>query len=131
MATALRSMLSVPGDQEKMVASAASRGADMVLLDLEDSVAATAKPLARARAAQALREVNWGDTRVGVRINSWDSPWLLEDLDALVTGGGAALNSVMLPKAESPHHVGALDLVLSQLERRHGRWVRAPAGRSR
>ncbi len=111
-----RSVLSVPGSSERFLAKAPGVAADMVLIDLEDAVAPSEKSAARGRAAWAVRELDWGDKVVAVRINSWASAHTLADLTAVVTEAGPRLDEVMLPKADSPAEVVAVDLVLRQLE---------------
>ncbi|MDQ1684211.1 MAG: citrate lyase subunit beta / citryl-CoA lyase [Frankiaceae bacterium] len=96
-----------------------SRGldADEVFLDLEDAVAVTAKDDARASVAAALRAGGWSAAIVGVRVNDWSTEWTYRDVVDVVS---ANLDCVVLPKVETPDHVTALDLLLSQLERAHG-----------
>lgn len=87
-----RTLLFVPGDRPERFSRAASAGADLVLLDLEDAVAPAAKPNARAHAAAWL-----GQHPAAVRINPVGSPWFSADLDAIA--GRPCV--VMVPKAES------------------------------
>jgi citrate lyase subunit beta/citryl-CoA lyase len=115
-----RSCLSVPGSSEKMLAKAPGLGADMVFIDLEDSVAYGEKAAARARASAALRDTDWGDAVVCVRINAWDSPFTLRDLVEVVAVAGRRLDTVMLPKVQRADEVVALDLLLTQIEREAG-----------
>ncbi len=100
-----------------MVEKSRSLDADEVFLDLEDAVAPAAKDDARALVAAALREGGWKATTVGVRVNDWSTQWTYRDVVDVVC---AQLDCVVLPKVESPDHVVALDLLLSQLERAHG-----------
>jgi citrate lyase subunit beta/citryl-CoA lyase len=111
-----RSCLSVPGSSDKMLAKAPGVPADMAFVDLEDAVAPTEKAAARPRAAAAIREGDWGDRVVGVRVNAWDSPWTAFDVLEVVPAAGERLDIVMLPKAQSAAEVVALDLVLTQAE---------------
>jgi citrate lyase subunit beta/citryl-CoA lyase len=115
-----RSCLSVPASSDKMIAKAATLDADMIFLDLEDSVAATEKAAARARAIAALGDIDWRDKVVGVRVNAWDSPFTVDDLVAIVTASSARLDIVMLPKVQTPGEVEALALILNQLEQSAG-----------
>lgn len=89
-----RTFLFVPGDRPDRFAKALAAGADAVILDLEDAVAADAKPAARAAVA------DWLDPArpVLVRLNGVDSPWFAEDA-ALADRPG--VRAVVLPKAES------------------------------
>ncbi|HEX7097055.1 MAG TPA: CoA ester lyase [Acidimicrobiales bacterium] len=115
-----RSCLSVPGSSEKMLAKAPGVPADMAFVDLEDSVAPSEKEAARSLALRALREQDWGDKVLCVRLNAWDSPWTLGDLVEVVAHAGERLDTVMLPKVQRAAEVVALDLVLTQIERSAG-----------
>lgn len=90
----LRSLLFVPGDRPDRFAKAAASGADAIILDLEDSVAAAAKPRAREATAAFLAEPA-GATRRFVRINPVDTGMLDADLAVARRADG-----VLLPKAE-------------------------------
>ena len=107
-----------------MLAKAPGLGADMVFVDLEDSVAASEKVAARGLARAAIRDSDWGDAVVSVRVNAWDSAHTLRDLVDVVALAGPRLDTVMLPKVQRPAEVIALDLVLAQIERESG----LPAG---
>ena len=115
-----RSCLSVPGSSEKMLAKAPGLGADMVFIDLEDSVSPLEKEAARAKAVRAVREQDWGDAILCVRVNSWDTPWTAFDVIEVVREAGERLEEVMLPKVQSAAEVVALDLLLTQVERKAG-----------
>lgn len=103
-----------------MLAKAPGLGADMVFIDLEDSVAAGEKAMARGLARRALRETDWGDSVVGVRVNAWDSAHTVRDLLDVVAHAGPRLDIVMLPKVQRPAELVALDLVLTQVEHEAG-----------
>ncbi|WP_066480506.1 MULTISPECIES: HpcH/HpaI aldolase/citrate lyase family protein [unclassified Sphingomonas] len=90
-----RSLLFAPGDSERKIARAGTSGADLILIDLEDSVVEANKPAARAAVAEHLRagprpQPQW------VRINPLDGPHALADLAAVVA---ARPDGIMLPKA--------------------------------
>src|SRR5580693_8421674 len=119
-----RSCLSVPASNEKMMAKAAGLGADMVFLDLEDAVAPLEKEGARAKAVDAIKNHDWGDKTLCVRINSWDTKWTAFDVIEVVGNAGERLDEVMLPKVDTAAEVVALDLLLRQVEIRAG----LPAG---
>lgn len=111
-----RTCLSVPASSDKMIAKAATLSADMIFLDLEDSVAPAEKEAARTRAVNALRDVDWGDKVVGVRVNAWDSPLTVDDLVAVIASTSGRLDIVMLPKVQAVGEVEAVALMLNQLE---------------
>jgi citrate lyase subunit beta/citryl-CoA lyase len=106
-----------------MLAKATTLGADMVFVDLEDSVAPLEKRSARPAAAAAVADGPWGDRVVGIRVNAWDTPWTHLDVLGAVAEAGARLDVVVLPKVGSPAEVTALDLLLTQVERNADRAV--------
>ncbi|MCC6305056.1 MAG: CoA ester lyase, partial [Rhodobacteraceae bacterium] len=70
-----RCQLFGPATRPALFAKMAASAADVVNLDLEDSVAAAEKDVARANAVAATREVDWGQKTLSVRINGLDTPW--------------------------------------------------------
>ncbi len=100
----LRSLLFVPGDRPERFDKAAASGADALILDLEDSVAASAKTLARDAIADFLRRPN-RSLPLFVRINPLDSAFVDDDLAAVIH---ARPDGIMLPKAEGGKSVVAL-----------------------
>ncbi len=113
----LRSMLFVPGDSEKKMAKAESVGADALILDLEDSVAAQRRPLAREMTLAYLKSANRSKGELWVRMNPLDSSDALADLVAIVAGRP---DGIALPKCEGPHHMVQLSHYLEVLEIQHG-----------
>jgi citrate lyase subunit beta/citryl-CoA lyase len=111
-----RSCLSIPGSSERFLGKGPSVAADMVILDLEDSVVPSEKEAARGRVVDAVKGQDWGDQVVCVRVNAWDSLWTVFDVIDVVGGAGERLDEVMLPKVQSAAEVVALDLVLGQVE---------------
>ena len=119
-----RSCLSIPGSSEKMLAKGPTIPADMKFLDMEDSVSPLEKELAREKVVKAIRDQDWGDCVLCVRINAWDSPWTAYDIIEVVGGAGERLEEVMLPKVQTAAEVVATDLLLTQVEKAAG----LPAG---
>ena len=115
-----RSCLSIPGSSEKMLAKGPTIPADMKFLDMEDSVSPLEKELAREKVVKAIREQDWGDCVLCVRINAWDSPWTAYDIIEVVGGAGERLEEVMLPKVQTAAEVVATDLLLTQVEKASG-----------
>jgi citrate lyase subunit beta / citryl-CoA lyase len=99
-----------------MMAKAPGLRADMVFLDLEDSVAPRAKEDARRQVVDALQRLDWGDTTVVVRINSIDTRWAADDLRIVVEGAGRHLDCIMIPKVEHSHEVMFVDHMLRMIE---------------
>jgi citrate lyase subunit beta / citryl-CoA lyase len=116
-----RSCLSVPGSSPKMLGKAPGLGADMVFLDLEDSVAPLEKEAARDNVVKAINEQDWGDTVLCVRVNAWDTKWTYRDVIHVVENASERLDELMLPKVQSASEVVALDLLLTQIEETTGR----------
>ncbi|MEJ7629359.1 MAG: CoA ester lyase [Nocardioidaceae bacterium] len=111
-----RSCLAVPGSNARFLEKAKGLDADQVFLDLEDSVAPIAKPAARGTVVDALNSGGWGDKTRVVRVNDWTTEWTYRDVVEVVEGAGANLDCIMLPKVQTPGHVVALDLLLTQIE---------------
>jgi citrate lyase subunit beta / citryl-CoA lyase len=111
-----RTVLSVPGSNLRMLEKAQGLDADEVFLDLEDAVAPDAKESARRNVIAALRDGDWSDKTVAVRVNDWTTPWTHHDVIDVGSDAGGRLDTMILPKADSPHHVAALDLLLTQVE---------------
>jgi citrate lyase subunit beta/citryl-CoA lyase len=111
-----RSLLYVPVNVEKYVAKAHERGADCILLDLEDSVPAHEKDNARKLVAQAASRVRRGGADVAVRINRPDA-MAERDLEAAV---GPEVNAIAVTKVDDAAHLKRLDERVSQLEAKRG-----------
>src|SRR4029078_8837708 len=94
--------------------------ADMTFLDLEDSVAPLEKEAARAKGVDAIKNLEWGDRVLCVRINAWDTKWTYGDVIEVVGNAGERLEEVMLPKTQSAAEVIALDMLLTQVEQNAG-----------
>jgi citrate lyase subunit beta/citryl-CoA lyase len=108
-----RSFLFVPADSERKMQKAGSVGADALILDLEDSVSADARPDARVMA----REYLVGKNNVWVRINPIDTDDAKADLAAVMPSAPAG---IVLPKPQSAQAAIELDEMLSGLEASHG-----------
>jgi citrate lyase subunit beta/citryl-CoA lyase len=106
----LRSLLFVPGDRPERMAKALGTGADALILDLEDSVAVSAKPAARRATADFLRaERTNAAVQLFVRINPLDGDCIDGDLAALA---GTRPDGIVLPKAEGGISVASLEAKL-------------------
>lgn len=115
-----RSVLSVPASNWKMIEKATAIPADAVLFDLEDGVAAGEKERSRQDVIRAVRELDWGDHRVGYRINGLDTHLFYRDLIEVVEAGGDRIDFIVIPKAERPADIQAVDTLLSSVERASG-----------
>jgi citrate lyase subunit beta / citryl-CoA lyase len=111
-----RSILYVPGNVPKFIDKAHERGADCVLIDLEDSVQPAQKPEARAMLAETMKKVARGGADVAVRINR-PMRLAIADIEAAVRPGLAAL---FITKTESVQHLRLLDEAVAELEKERG-----------
>jgi len=111
-----RSMLFVPVTAQRFVDGAAKRGADAIILDLEDAVAASEKERARTLVPEAAQIVSRGGADVVVRINR-PMRMTVRDLEAAI---GSGVYAVALPKAESPEHVQLVAEMIDEIEAERG-----------
>ena len=111
-----------PPSNPKMVAKVPDIAprVDILLGNLEDGVPASDKEAARAGLVEVGKTVEMGDTQLWTRVNSLDSPWVLDDLTTLVTEIGDKLDVVMIPKVEGPEDIHYVDRLLAQLEAKVG-----------
>jgi len=93
---------------------------DVLLGNLEDAIPMDAKEAARAGLVNVAKTVPMGDTQLWVRVNSLDSPWVLDDLEVLVGEVGDKLDVIMIPKVEGPEDIHYVDRLLAQLEAKAG-----------
>lgn len=99
-----RSVLYLPGSNLRAIEKARTLACDVVVLDLEDSVAPEAKIAARALACEAVRLGGFGARELVLRVNGLDTPWGADDLAA---AGEARPDAVLVPKVSSAGDVGA------------------------
>jgi citrate lyase subunit beta / citryl-CoA lyase len=113
--TARRSCLSVPGSSASMLAKAPQRGADEVVIDLEDAVATSAKDEARDTVVAALQEPQYDGVRTAVRVNAPRTPWCHADMIAMASlAQGPA--SIIVPKVESAGDLAFVERLLDGVE---------------
>jgi len=99
-----RSVLYMPGDNQRAMDKASELPADVVIFDLEDAVAPDNKATARDMAVAAVSNNDYGDREVLIRVNCGDTPWGDDDLQAVAKSGA---NGIVLPKVESPRAITA------------------------
>jgi citrate lyase subunit beta/citryl-CoA lyase len=119
-----RSVLAVPGSNEKMLARAGQRGADEIFLDLEDAVAPEAKERARHLVVDALCTHDYGDAVVAVRVNDATSPHQYRDIVTVVQGAGGRFDCLIVPKVDHAGQLWFVEHLLTQLELEAGLDVR-------
>jgi citrate lyase subunit beta / citryl-CoA lyase len=113
----MRSVMTVPVIVERFVEKAPSAGADVICLDLEDSVPPAEKAAARPLARKAIETMPRTGYAMYARVNGFWSGLLEDDLAEIVRPG---LEGVVISKAESAQVIEALDGHLARLEREHG-----------
>jgi len=116
-----RCQLFGPGSNTKLFAKMAASAADVINLDLEDSVAPSDKDAARANIIQAISEYDWGNKTLSVRINSLDTPYWYKDVVDLLEQAGERLDQIMIPKVGCAEDIYAVDALVTAIERAKGR----------
>lgn len=111
-----RSLLYVPANNERFVSKAHTRGADAIILDLEDAVPAAERPAARAALADSVKSAGQAGADVTVRINR-PLRETIGDLEAAVVAG---VRSLFVAKTESPDHLRLIDELVTELETERG-----------
>jgi malyl-CoA/(S)-citramalyl-CoA lyase len=116
-----RCQLFGPGSNTKLFAKMAASAADVINLDLEDSVAPSDKDSARANVIEAINTVDWGSKILSVRINGLDTPYWYRDVVDLLEQAGPRLDQIMIPKVGCAADVYAVDALVTAVERAKGR----------
>jgi len=116
-----RCQLFGPGSNVKLFEKMAASAADVINIDLEDSVAPTDKDAARANTIKAINEVDWGNKSLSVRINGLDTEWWYRDVVDLLEQGGDRLDQIMIPKVGCAADIYAVDALVTAVERAKGR----------
>jgi malyl-CoA/(S)-citramalyl-CoA lyase len=93
---------------------------DVLLGNLEDAIPIDRKVAAREGLVEIAKRSDFGQTQLWTRVNSLDSPWVLDDLTTLVTQIGDKLDVIMIPKVEGPWDIHYVDRLVAQLEARAG-----------
>ena len=119
-----RTMMYVPGSNPGMIKDAHIYGADSIMFDLEDSVAVNEKDSARLLVFNALRNLDYEGKELVVRINGLETPFGLEDLEAMVR---AQPDIIRLPKTETAQDVIDVENEIARIEKEIG----LPVGKTR
>ena len=93
---------------------------DILLGNLEDAIPMADKQAARRGFIGVARTLDLGQTQMWTRINSLDSPWMLDDITEIVTEVGDKVDVIMVPKVEGAEDIHYVDRLLAQLEARAG-----------
>lgn len=115
-----RSELAVPGSNPRMLEKAPTLGADVVFMDLEDAVAPAEKETARQHVIHALKHHDWSGCAVSVRINSLDTSFCYRDIVDVVEQAGTRLDTLLIPKVNTPSDILFVATLLTQIETAKG-----------
>ncbi|MEM9320027.1 MAG: L-malyl-CoA/beta-methylmalyl-CoA lyase [Pseudomonadota bacterium] len=116
-----RCQLFGPGSNSKLFEKMAASAADVINLDLEDSVAPDDKAQARANVIKAIGAVDWGAKTLAVRINSLDSPYWYRDVVDILEQSSERLDQIMIPKVGCAGDIYAVDALVTAIEAAMGR----------
>ena len=111
-----RCQLFGPGSRPELFEKMAASAADVINLDLEDSVAPADKEEARRNIIKAVNEVDWGTKTLSVRINGLDTEFWHHDVTDLIELTGDRLDLIMIPKVGNAKDVYAVDAVATAAE---------------
>ena len=115
-----RCQLFGPGSRPELFEKMASSEADVINLDLEDSVSPNDKDKARANIVEAITGIDWGQKTLSVRINGLDTEFWHQDVIALLKENTERLDCIMIPKAGCSSDIYAVDALVTALEKQNG-----------
>jgi citrate lyase beta subunit len=117
----VRSILSVPGGNARMIEKALASDADLVMLDLEDATAPDQKGAARLTVIEAVLHGAWRGRARTFRCNGLDTPWMYRDLVEVLQATACAVDRIIVPKVRDVADVRAISILLTQIELEYGR----------
>ena len=116
-----RCQLFGPGSRPAIFEKMAAAEADVINLDLEDSVAPADKPEARKNIIAAINDIDWGTKTLSVRINGLDTPYWYRDVVEVLEEAGERVDQIMIPKVGNASDIYAVDALVSAIETAKGR----------
>ncbi|WP_411957952.1 L-malyl-CoA/beta-methylmalyl-CoA lyase [Paracoccus homiensis] len=116
-----RCQLFGPGSRSALFEKMAKSDADVINIDLEDSVAPDDKPTALKQTIEAISDIDWGNKTLSVRINGLDTPFWYRDVVDLLEQAGDRLDQIMIPKVGNAGDIYAVDALVTAIERAKGR----------
>lgn len=119
-----RCQLFGPGSRPELFEKMAASAADVINLDLEDSVSPADKEAARANIILAINEIDWGRKTLSVRINGLDTGFWHRDVVDLLEQAGDRIDQIMIPKAGNARDIYAVDALVTAVETAKGRGKR-------
>ena len=111
-----RCQLFGPGSRPELFEKLASSQADVINIDLEDSVSPADKAQARVNTIKAINEIDWGKKTLSVRINGLDTEFWYKDVVDLMEQTNGRLDLIMIPKAGVAADLYAVDALVSSIE---------------
>lgn len=116
-----RCQLFGPGSRTELFEKMAKSAADVINLDIEDSVAPSDKALARKNIIQATHEVDWGNKTLSVRINGLDSEHWYKDVVEVLENASDRLDMIMIPMVGCAEDIYAVEALVAAIEKAKGR----------
>ena len=116
-----RSELAVPGSRIDFFEKAAQSKADIIFLDLEDSVSISQKSSARANVIEAVNDINWREKTLSIRVNSYDTEFISDDIQEIMKNTSSRLDLLMFPKVNSEKEVLKFDKLVTAYENKFNR----------
>jgi malyl-CoA/(S)-citramalyl-CoA lyase len=116
-----RCQLFVPGSRPAIFEKAAASAADVINIDLEDSVSPADKAEARQNVIKAINDVDWGTKTISVRINGLDTEFWYRDIVDIMEQAGDRIDQFMIPKVGCAGDIYAVDALVSSIEMAKGR----------
>lgn len=104
-----RSVLYMPGSNQRALEKARTLAADGLILDLEDAVSPDAKDVARTQVVEAVKAGGYGGRELLVRVNGLNTPWFYADVAAAASSGADA---ILIPKVESADAVRQVEAIM-------------------
>lgn len=116
-AHANRCQLFGPGSRPAIFEKMAASAADVINLDLEDSVSAADKEQARVNIIKAVNEIDWGNKVLSVRINGLDTPYWHKDIIELLENTHGRIDQIMIPMVGNASDIYAVDALVTAVEK--------------
>ena len=116
-----RCQLFGPGSRPAIFEKMAASAADVINLDLEDSVSAADKAEARKNIITAISDIDWGNKTLSVRINGLDTEFWYRDVVEILEQAGDRIDQIMIPKVGCAGDIYAVDALVSAVEMAKGR----------
>lgn len=116
-----RCQLFGPGSRVALFEKMAASSADVINLDLEDSVAPSDKDSARNNVIEAINDIDWNTKHLSVRINGLDTPYWYRDVVEILERAGDRIDQIMIPKVSCAADIYAVDALVTAVERAKSR----------